>query len=341
MIKRRTSDIWLNLSQLEPVRCNLCGADDTDCFETISRFKIPLRSVLCKKCGLMYLNPRMSAAQYSEFYRETYRSFIRSNRTFEEIFDLEMKEGGEMLNFCREILKPGHSVLEIGCGPGGILCAMQSAGMDVHGVEPSLKESEFARARGIPVESKMLEELEPKNGVYDLVILSRSLNHFADPSGALEKIHSLLKPGGSVMLRLLDFPMQCHFAPVHECSQADHLYMFCQETAEAMLASKGFEILRMNPPMGWLPGFLNLWMKPKYHTMILARKTTNASSSRFADAGKIRARLERSKRFYFWRSLGYLSTYRHWLAVLIGLLLGQKTLQTLKQWKKQRTGGTL
>ncbi|MGB1103628.1 MAG: hypothetical protein ACPG21_08370 [Crocinitomicaceae bacterium] len=42
----------------EKVNCNLCGEDDTDLLSTVGQHGIPINLVICKNCGLGYLNPR-------------------------------------------------------------------------------------------------------------------------------------------------------------------------------------------------------------------------------------------------------------------------------------------
>lgn len=56
------------LNQLEQVTCNLCGGDKTVELAHHDKYALPLTSVMCRTCGLMYLNPRPSAKGYHEFY---------------------------------------------------------------------------------------------------------------------------------------------------------------------------------------------------------------------------------------------------------------------------------
>jgi SAM-dependent methyltransferase len=58
------------LEDTEKVPCNLCGSDS--CVEIGGRDKYDLAvsSVMCRKCGLLYLNPRPTAESYGRFYSE-------------------------------------------------------------------------------------------------------------------------------------------------------------------------------------------------------------------------------------------------------------------------------
>jgi 2-polyprenyl-3-methyl-5-hydroxy-6-metoxy-1,4-benzoquinol methylase/RNase P subunit RPR2 len=58
------------LQDLERVACNLCGSDA--CVEIAHRdkYELAVTSVMCRECGLIYLNPRPTAKSYDRFYSE-------------------------------------------------------------------------------------------------------------------------------------------------------------------------------------------------------------------------------------------------------------------------------
>jgi ubiquinone/menaquinone biosynthesis C-methylase UbiE len=58
------------LEELESVHCNLCGRDESHPVATRDKYKLPLTTVICKGCGLLYLNPRPTAATYRKFYEQ-------------------------------------------------------------------------------------------------------------------------------------------------------------------------------------------------------------------------------------------------------------------------------
>jgi SAM-dependent methyltransferase len=58
------------LEEVEEVPCNLCGSDACIDIAHSDKYDLPVRSVMCRKCGLMYLNPRPTKASYDQFYTE-------------------------------------------------------------------------------------------------------------------------------------------------------------------------------------------------------------------------------------------------------------------------------
>ena len=58
------------LEEVEHVSCNLCGSDESSTVATRDKYKLPLKTVICRQCGLLYLNPRPTAAIYRKFYEQ-------------------------------------------------------------------------------------------------------------------------------------------------------------------------------------------------------------------------------------------------------------------------------
>ena len=61
----------------ETVPCNLCESQDYIKVSEKGRFGLPTNVVICKKCGLGYLNPRWDSESYLKFYLEDYDTFYR------------------------------------------------------------------------------------------------------------------------------------------------------------------------------------------------------------------------------------------------------------------------
>jgi SAM-dependent methyltransferase len=58
------------LEEVESVSCNLCGSDERELVAERDKYKLSLNTVMCRKCGLIYLNPRPTARAYQKHYEQ-------------------------------------------------------------------------------------------------------------------------------------------------------------------------------------------------------------------------------------------------------------------------------
>ena len=57
-------------------RCNLCGASAFTVLTHRDRYGFPATASACDRCGLVFLDPVMTATAYSRFYNGTYRPLV-------------------------------------------------------------------------------------------------------------------------------------------------------------------------------------------------------------------------------------------------------------------------
>lgn len=259
-----------------PIPCNLCGADDTELLiETVpigegGEGKVfastcdvlgEEKLVRCRKCGLMYLNPRPETGLildgYTQVVDDTYTS----------------QEEGRLATFAAvwEDMRPRLGVpkgrlLDVGAAAGYMLKAPKDAGWDVEGVEPSLVLRDYARKRfGIDMKSATVEEAEFPAGSFDAVTLMDVLEHVTDPAGTLGEVCRVLKPGGLVVVNYPD--ISDFFARLAGRRWwfllSAHLYYFTPETLAKLLEKTGFEPLEVKAHFQKLQlGYLLERLKP-------------------------------------------------------------------------------
>src|SRR4051794_13165959 len=112
-------------------------------------------------------------------------------------------EAGRRVEWLATLLKSG-SVLEIGAATGEFVSVAQKAGYDVTGLETSAWASEHSRDLTDAVLNIDLETWREENpgGAFDAVVLFHTLEHFHAPRGILQEIHSVLKPGGVLLIEV-------------------------------------------------------------------------------------------------------------------------------------------
>lgn len=92
--------------------------------------------------------------------------------------------------------KLGGELLDVGCGVGSFLVSMDDR-WKKHGIEPSRYASEKAQEMGIIMHDDFTS-IEDKS--FDMVIFRGTLQHIADPVGALAQASRVLKPGGMLVV---------------------------------------------------------------------------------------------------------------------------------------------
>jgi 2-polyprenyl-3-methyl-5-hydroxy-6-metoxy-1,4-benzoquinol methylase len=248
---------------MEYVHCNLCGADSTVVRHPSTIEEHPTRGdwsayacthsgygrhhtiVQCRRCGLVYTNPRLDRGDIANTYQAV-----------EDPLYVEEREG-RVLTF-EHHLKPleriagppgGRPLLDVGCYTGVFVEIAAHHGWDAWGVEPSRWAVEQAQARGLHVVQGTLDTAELLEAFFDVVTLWDVIEHLTDPRGALRQTHRLLKPGGLLVVHTID--IESPFARLMGARwpwlMEMHIYYFSRRTLRAMLEGCGFRVLSDRP----------------------------------------------------------------------------------------------
>jgi ubiquinone/menaquinone biosynthesis C-methylase UbiE len=111
-------------------------------------------------------------------------------------------------------LKPGMTLLDVGCGPGSITADLAElvAPGEVTGLDRSEdvleQAAELAALRGIENASFAtgnIYDLQYDDDTFDVVHAHQVLQHLADPVAALHEMRRVAKPGGIIAVRDADF----------------------------------------------------------------------------------------------------------------------------------------
>ncbi|MCM8750108.1 class I SAM-dependent methyltransferase [Thermomicrobiaceae bacterium CFH 74404] len=233
---------------LEPVACDLCGADDTEPIlslrDLIHRTTgLPFTLVRCRRCGLRYLNPRPILAQLDRFYPVDYAPHRRGRLAAAARRWLLRRE----LRALWPLLAPPRRVLELGCGSGDLLQIVRELGNpNVMGIEPSASAADLARQRwGLEVVRGTLEEARLTSGSFDVALAQHVLEHLPSPSATLAELARVLRPGGTLVLWLPNAGSWAArvWGPAWMGYDAPrHLYTFDLETLRVLLDRHGFGV---------------------------------------------------------------------------------------------------
>lgn len=184
-----------------------CGATKKD-FEVLAkkdRYGIDVNTVICKKCGQLMTNPRMTQESYNLFYDIYYRDIYSGSATASDCFFENQLRHGKIIHsiVSRECdMNTIRSVLEIGCGAGGILQAFKSDSVNVKGVDLGSEYIKYGRNQGLDLENIASSVLVERGKKYDLIILSHVFEHFLDLEKELTDIYSLLSDNGKLYIEV-------------------------------------------------------------------------------------------------------------------------------------------
>jgi len=131
--------------------------------------------------------------EFSDAYVEEYGSIIQAARFAPEPVDHCRVMMG------RGLILPGHSVLDVGCGVGGVMSGLMANGVeDVTGVTNSIRQVELAE---LNLELADFMEWADAGRTFDRLILCESFGYFAEPGKLIAKCVKLLNPGGMVYVK--------------------------------------------------------------------------------------------------------------------------------------------
>ena len=141
-------------------------------------------------------------------------------------------------------IKPTGKVLDIGCATGDFLEVARKNGYDAEGVEPSAWSAAIARGRGFKIHEELLEDFAGKHaGEYDIVTLWGVIEHFANPTAEIERIKSILKPGGILALWTgdVDSSLSRLLGRKWWYWQGQHIQYFTHASMKTLVNDHGFE----------------------------------------------------------------------------------------------------
>lgn len=231
----------------EHTACNLCGARNEVVVGTHDRDGHPLRTVLCRTCGLVWTNPRPSAADMNAYYETTYRADYKGQAAppLRKIVRGFLGASGRR-RMLRELLasvpqEPAR-MLDVGCGAGELVYLMRRDGVDASGLEPGIEFADFARTvLRVPIQAAAVDAATVTDSSVDLVTMYHALEHVPDPRSVLHTARGWLKQGGRLIVEVPNIAALVQ-APSHQYHYA-HLHHFTSSTLAALGEAAGLRLV--------------------------------------------------------------------------------------------------
>jgi ubiquinone/menaquinone biosynthesis C-methylase UbiE len=190
----------------------------------------------------------MSTASDARFWDRSSRRYARSRISDQAGYERTLER-------VRALLKPGDTVLELGCGTGttalrladgvgSYLATDISAGM----IAIAEEKRTAGPVPGLAFRAATAEAVASKGARFDAVLAFNYLHLVRDLGGTLRSIHALLAPGGLFVSKtpcLGDMnPLIRLVLPLMQMiGQAPYAGVFSAEDLSARIAAAGFEVL--------------------------------------------------------------------------------------------------
>lgn len=167
-------------------KCPLCNRMitriDYEVIDAVSNEKFTI--YYCTPCNLGFTHPQPRNA--TRYYPRTYYSGIKT-----KIYNhLQYRR----LKFLNTITNTG-SVLDIGCGEGGIGYKLVKQGFQYQGIEAS-----FSNVKNESIKLVGIEGMKEKPYSYDIVTFWESFEHLKDPVLSVKKAYRALKSNGYIVI---------------------------------------------------------------------------------------------------------------------------------------------
>ena len=224
--------------------CPICRDTPADLgVGEIDRYKLPVRTVICKRCSLMRTDPIMEEGAYIDFYQHYYRRlYTGSVAATEDFFWDQFRRGEKLHKFLSSFIDlKGQTVLEVGVGAGGILSALCKNGATGLGCDYGEEYLSFAIAKGLDVRAGGLSQFDSSSA--DVVVYSHVLEHIVDLAKELKEIHRVLKPNGFLLINVPGvFNLHRDYAgDLLQYLQNAHLFHFSKHSLRLLLLNNGFK----------------------------------------------------------------------------------------------------
>lgn len=259
------------------IECPSKGGDTNNC-DWIKREgfvrDFPKTGVIeCKSCSLvMHSNDLSSEVNYTQSTMHNWQNdYVQS---LDGPSDDVIRRVAAVQNLEREY--KFRSILDFGCGSGEMLEAF-SKYWDILGIEPDPKAREIAEEKGLSdFVFESAESVLSEGITVDVVTLFHVIEHFYQPTLELEKIQSLLKPGGLLIIETPNSNDALLVLYENEAFQnfnywSHHPMLHSKNSLNAVISRNSFRVLQnqgiqrydLNNHLYWLskgaPNGHNIW----------------------------------------------------------------------------------
>jgi len=234
------------------IGCPACHSNDL----SGEFIKLGFNYMSCNYCSTLFVNPRPPFEILNKFYSSSPSTDFWVKEFFMPVAEARREN----------IFKPraeyvfklfgdisGHIIGDIGAGFGMFLEELKRLlpENEYVAIEPSLEMAEICRKKDLKTICSPLEDVTGSDGVFDCLTAFELMEHIYDPKMFLEKVYSLLKPGGYLIFTTLNgkgFDILLLWERSKSVSPPHHLNFFNPKSIGLLLEEIGFMNIEATTP---------------------------------------------------------------------------------------------
>ncbi len=231
---------------MEETACPLCKERDDKILFNKESFDV----VKCKRCSLVYVNPRLTVKESQRLYNaEVISPSVYYKETKEEDYITFQKR----LQIIEKYAEKGK-ILDIGCNIGTFLEVAKESGWKTYGIDINEGVKKECLKKGIKFFKGTVAKVKFQKNFFDAVIMNDLIEHVHNPQELLQQVKRVVKPQGIIFIVTPDVGSYAakvlkkrwpHFKP------NEHLIYFSRKTLRKVLESEGFVIKEMKHIGRW------------------------------------------------------------------------------------------
>lgn len=254
--------------------CPICNGDALQNIFDVKDYTVSGKTftiVHCSQCNIRLTQNVPDVNEIGAYYKsEDYISHTNTgkgliNKLYKQVRVYTMKQKAEIVKKYTALNK--GNLLDIGCGTGTFLHAMQKEGWSTTGLEPD------ADARKLAKEEYNINALPSDqlfslvNGSFDAITLWHVLEHVHSLHAYFEQIKKLLTPGGLLIIAVPNYTSKDADTYGKYWAGYDvprHLYHFSPQSMNTLVQQFQLKIEKMLPM--WFDSFYVSMLSSKYKT---------------------------------------------------------------------------
>jgi len=257
--------------------CPVCGSADYKMIFSVKDYTVSLSMfdvVECTKCSHRFTHEIPSIDEIGTYYKsDQYISHTDSNqgllnKVYQFVRNISLVSKRELIEQTTRQKK--GELLDYGCGTGAFLNEMKNAGWHIAGIEPDVGAMDKAiQLTGGNIQSPdFLASLESER--FDAITLWHVLEHVHTLHETINKLKSLLKPGGTLIIAVpnytsYDARYYKNYWAAYDVPR--HLYHFSPMSMQKLISSHGMKLEKIMPM--WFDSFYVSLLSEKYRKNIL------------------------------------------------------------------------